>query len=360
MAFTRALYYPTIDISNEAWLKTAILYWDEINTIVPSSIDHPYKQCTTQFLADEGVIKPLFVNSDMDLIEGLTNDVLNYLNSNEGYQVLTHPENGIAMHLQKLPREIREIHRIHPEKMAHEIWYQLREYMDKDGWLHVSGGFANFYMTLLTNRLCEQHSIAPLTDNTHTSNFSNLARLDNQVAIYNHWDYQWRDRHIRNRGHQLAQGILMDLSFNGITISDEVSIDDIIKFKRQHQDELGLFRMNIESLTRNIPVDATIEQIRQQVSDIYVNQFLPGYNNLKKSLNGAGIKKFVNTLMKLSFFSTGATTIPAALLGISIPSALLAGAGISVISTLISYNIDKQDVLRNSPYSYLLSMNNGI
>ena len=100
MAFTRALYYPTIDISNEAWLKTAILYWDEINTIVPSSIDHPYKQCTTQFLADEGVIKPLFVNSDMDLIEGLTNDVLNYLNSNEGYQVLTHPENGIAMHLQ--------------------------------------------------------------------------------------------------------------------------------------------------------------------------------------------------------------------------------------------------------------------
>jgi hypothetical protein len=47
-------------------------------------------------------------------------------------------------------------------------------------------------------------------------------------------------------------------------------------------------------------------------------------------------------------------------LGISIPSALLAGAGISVISTLISYNIDKQDVLRNSPYSYLLSMNNGI
>lgn len=39
MAFTRALYYPTIDITNEQWLKTAILYWDEISTIVPSSID---------------------------------------------------------------------------------------------------------------------------------------------------------------------------------------------------------------------------------------------------------------------------------------------------------------------------------
>ena len=90
MAFTRALYYPTIDITNEQWLKTAILYWDEISTIVPSSIDHPYRQRTTQFLADEGVIRPLFVNSDMDLIDGLTDDVLNYLNSNEGYQVLNH------------------------------------------------------------------------------------------------------------------------------------------------------------------------------------------------------------------------------------------------------------------------------
>ena len=360
MAFTRALYYPTIDISNEAWLKTAILYWDEINTIVPSSIDHPYKQCTTQFLADEGVIKPLFVNSDMDLIEGLTNDVLNYLNSNEGYQVLTHPENGIAMHLQKLPREIREIHRIHPEKMAHEIWYQLREYMDKDGWLHVSGGFANFYMTLLTNRLCEQHSIAPLTDNTHTSNFSNLARLDNQVAIYNHWDYQWRDRHIRNRGHQLAQGILMDLSFNGISISDEVSIDDILNFKRQHQDELGLFRTNIENLTKNIPADATIEQIQQHVNDIYVNQFLPGYNDLKKSLSGAGIKWVANNFMKISFFATGGTAIPTALLGLSVPSALLAGAVASVISSAVLYNAEKQDILRHNPYSYLLTINNAI
>jgi hypothetical protein len=35
MAFTRALFYPTIDIQNEDWLKTAILFWDEISTIVP-------------------------------------------------------------------------------------------------------------------------------------------------------------------------------------------------------------------------------------------------------------------------------------------------------------------------------------
>ena len=232
--------------------------------------------------------------------------------------------------------------------------------MDRDGWLHVSGGFANFYMTLLTNRLCEQHGIAPLTDNTYTSNFSNLARLNNQVAIYNHWGYPWRDRHIHNRGHQLAQGILMDLSFNGISISDEVSIDDILNFKRQHQDELGLFRTNIENLTKNIPADATIEQIQQHVNDIYVNQFLPGYNDLKKSLSGAGIKWVANNFMKISFFATGGTAIPTALLGLSVPSALLAGAVASVISSAVLYNAEKQDILRHNPYSYLLTINNAI
>lgn len=101
MAFTRALYYPTIDITNETWLKTAILYWDEINTIVPSSISHPYKQPATQFLSEEGVIKPLLVDPDMNLIEDLVDDVSKYLDSEEGHQVLMHAKDDVTKHSQK-------------------------------------------------------------------------------------------------------------------------------------------------------------------------------------------------------------------------------------------------------------------
>ncbi|WP_369695294.1 DUF6236 family protein [uncultured Parabacteroides sp.] len=142
--------------------------------------------------------------------------------------------------------------------------------------------------------------------------------------------------------------------------SANLSIDDILKFKRRHQGELGLFRANIESLTRNIPVDATIEQIQQQVRDIYKNQFEPGYNDLKRCLKGAGIKWFANNLLKISFFSTGATTIPTALLGLSVPFALLAGTTISLISSIVLYNAEKRDIIRHNPYSYLLTMNKGI
>ncbi len=39
---TQALFYPWIDIRDEAWLKTSLLYWDSVRTIVPESIDAPY------------------------------------------------------------------------------------------------------------------------------------------------------------------------------------------------------------------------------------------------------------------------------------------------------------------------------
>ena len=359
MAQTRALYYPTIDITNDNWLKTAVLYWDEINTIVPSSISSPYNEPSTQFLADEGVLKPIFVNSEMDVISDLADDVINYLNSNEGYQVLVHPDNTYLMHSQKLPNTISMIRHIHSSKLPIEIEIRLHHLLDSDGWLPVEKGFANFYMTLLANKLCEQHGIAPLTDSPYTSNLCNFARLDNQSKILPYYnDHRWRNPEHHNRIHQFAQGLLTDLSFSGVAISEETSLEDILKFKRSHQDELGAFRQNIEKLTKNIPYDATISQARQYVKDIYTNEFKPSYNNLKKSLKGAGIKTFIDTLMKVSIFSTSATAIPAALLGLSIPTALLAGAGISLIASVINYNEGKKETLRNNPYSYLLALNN--
>lgn len=359
MAFTKALFYPTIDIKNENWLKTAILFWDEINTIVPSSIDNPYQEQATKFLYDEGMITPFLVNPDQDFIEELSEETFNYLNTNEGLQLLS--EGGrYGLHRDKLPRDISRLFDIYPEKLPYEIQRILRHRITDEGWLRVDGGFAKFYMTLLANKICERNAISPLTDNTFSSSFSNLVKLDNQISIHGHrMDYDYSHR---NRGRQmnLAQGLLIDMTIDSITISDLTSLEDVVKFKRRHQDELGLFRKNIENLTKDIPADATLIQIKQMVADVYVNEFLPGYNGLKDALNGAGIKWAADNFMKVSLFSTGATALPTALLGLSIPYALLAGVGISLISSLVSYNIDKRTTLRNNPYSYLLSVNNGV
>jgi hypothetical protein len=360
MGFTKALFYPTIDIRNEDWLKNAVLFWDEINTIVPSSIANPYQENTTQYLSDEGILKPMPVSPDIDFIEELTSDTLNYLNTNEGFQLLTQGRGrNSIIHRDKLPRDVSRLFDIHPEKFPYEIQHHLRRSMTDEGWFRVDSNFAIFYMTLLANKICEQKSIALLTDNSLTSNLSDLVRLDNQIAIKGR-DYDF-PRHMRNEKYiHLASGLLTNLIIKGIKVSKASTLEDVVNFKKRHRDELGLFRTNIAKLTKDVAKDTTLEALKQQVEDIYNDEFLPSYNNFKNALDGSGIKWVSDNFMKVSVISTGATALPMALLGLALPQALLAGAGVSIISSLISYNEDKKEKLRTNPYSYLLAVDKGI
>jgi hypothetical protein len=361
MAFTRALYYPTIDITNEDWLKTAVLFWDEINTIVPESINNPYKEIATQYLSDEGILKPLHVCSDMDTIEELTADILNYLNTKEEFQLLTQSQGNSWIHLDKMPREIQEIGRIHPEKLSYEIRHQLESHFrHNDGWLRVNSSFAIFYMTLLANKLCNDNYISLLTDNVFSSNLTDKARLDNQILLsdYRHnYDYEYHRCQHKDKYINIGQGLLTNLIIESISVKPNATLEDVILFKRKYSDELGLFRTNIVKLTQQVSTDKSIEAIKQQVQDIYTNEFLPSFNNFKKALNGSGIKWVSDNFLKVAFFSTGTSAFLPMTLGLSIPTAIMAGAGISLVSSAISYNIEKQRQLRENPYSYLLSIN---
>lgn len=78
---SQALYYSWIDIRDEAWLKTSLLYWDTVRTIVPESIETPYSSETGRALQQAGFLVPLREHSSMEEIEELTGDALTYLTS---------------------------------------------------------------------------------------------------------------------------------------------------------------------------------------------------------------------------------------------------------------------------------------
>lgn len=359
MGFTKALFYPTIDIENEDWLKSAVLFWDEINTIVPDSITDPYKLQTTQYLSDVGILKQVRVNPDYGIIENLTSDTLNYLNTNEGFQLLTQGEFPCAtIHRDKLPREIGLLFDIHPDKLPYEIQHMLHSHLTKDGWYRVNSSFATFYMTLLANRICEHESIALLTDNALTSNLTDKVRLDNQIAIKGREFNRQLGRH-EDKYINLTQGLLTNFIIDGIRIDKTSSLEDIVNFKRRHQDELGLFRSNIVKLTQNISKGKSFDATRREVEDIYRDDFLPAYNNFKRALRGSGIRWVSDNFMKVSIISTSSTALPM-VLGLALPHALIAGAGVSLITSLISYNQEKKEALRTNPYSYLLSIDKHI
>jgi hypothetical protein len=89
MAFTKALYYPWIDITNDAWLKNSLLYWDKIHTIVPASVEQPYSNKTARECSEADILVPHRVGQDGREVRELADDVLKYMDSPEGKWVLS-------------------------------------------------------------------------------------------------------------------------------------------------------------------------------------------------------------------------------------------------------------------------------
>lgn len=350
MAFTKALYYPWIDIRDETWLKNAMLYWEKIQTIVPSSIEEPYNTNTAQEFYDEGILEPFYVKSNMKDIDELTGDVLNYLESPEGTQVLFSKEiSGTnQIHVDKLPQEINELISIHPDKLP----YRIRDKLEtSDEWIRVDSRFADFYMTLLATRLSEQIGTGLLTDKIANNNLSTAARLDAKFSIKENQRNRNRMVHDFNLPHTLAQGTLADLIIERIQIAPDTPVNKILEFRSDYASELGRFRLKIDELTHEISNNQQLDALQQQVEDIYLNEIIPEISSLKEGLKDIKIKYTIENFLKASFLSTS----PLALLGISIPYALFAGIGVSLTASGILYNREKASKLRNNPYSYLLT-----
>lgn len=67
------LYYPTIDIPTNSWLRHSLLYWDEVSSIVPKSWDERMLlelSPDIHYLIDEGQFRPI---KPEDLIMGRDN-----------------------------------------------------------------------------------------------------------------------------------------------------------------------------------------------------------------------------------------------------------------------------------------------
>ena len=353
MPFSQAIYYPWIDIVDDAWLKTALLYWDSVRTIVPESIHLPYSSPTAQALQETGFLVPLRVHSEMEEIENLAPTVLAQLESPEGLALLAGGMNRpiYDIHVEKIPRSVGRLFDIHPAKLPSAI----RDLLERSGsrssrsnqWLQVDEGFAMFYMTLLANQLAERVDAAIVTPLPVAERVAVAARLDSRPREYEAFG---RRRPMPKR---LAQATLAELTIQQISISPDTSVDDLLLFKEAHKDELARFRTEISNLAAAVDENLPVEALRQRVSDIYSNQVSPAIADLKGSLEGRRVRWIAEGLIKIASLSAGPLMVAA---GMSVPAALLAGAGISFLVLETLYNVDKRDALRKDSFSYLLSV----
>ena len=362
-AFSNALYYPYIDIQNSEWLKTAILFWDSVSTIVPASVRQPYEYQDSQYLADVGFLTPIHVDSRDESVVGIENEAIGFVESEEFFnfaisttigEFSIHQDKMSMLLQERMLRELSEIG-IYPEKLSREFRHYLGDrfrflghrFGASNGY-HFEPAFVNFYMTLLANKICENHSLALVTDSMASNKLSNTVRFGTRNSI--------QSRRSNINPYKFEQGLLLDLVINDLRISPDNDIEAIIKFKSKHKDELGLFRTNLAKLTQGISQDQPLDAIRQEVNDVYINEFLPTYNNFKSALTGSGIKWLSDNLLSVSTLSVSTTGVSIAAAGMTVPYALLAGAGISLLASTVKYSIDKRNAIRENPYSYLLAV----
>lgn len=367
MAFTKSLYYPWIDIRDDSWIKNAALYWHEIQTIVPRSIEDPYSLDSAKALQDAGILSPLRVDPDMRDIEDLLPDVIRYLESEEGLQLLSRADRDfVYLHPEKMPRSFRKLARLHPAKMPYMLEDMLLELeIARPGhgdFMDVDSQFAEFYMTLLATKLSERNGAGLITSSTLPHNLSLKVKADAAMpSIVGARDEErmMRRYHRDMMPKEVAQGLLVELMMEKISVSPDTPIDKIIKYREKHAAELGRFRNIVGELTSSLPDDAPLHAMQQHVNDLYLNQVAPSIDDLKKSLTGSRIKWLTDSWMKLAFISAGSSSMLIGM-GLATTNALLVGAGISMVGSGILYNVNKQESLRNNPYSYLVGLEHGL
>lgn len=360
VAFSSALYYPYIDIENERWLRSAVLYWDSIRTIVPASFQDPYSSKFARALFDEGILEPLRVSSDMVEVEDLTDKVLDYLTDPATSDVIlgTDEKRTRQVDPDEASRKLQRLVRIHPQKLPYTIRPELERVLNDDGWLEVDPGFANYYMTLLATQMAERLGLGLVTESSTADQLAITVRKGippsaSKIRQSNrHNDALGPRRYLPT---DVASGLLIDLMMQGISLPEHLSVKDILNFKRDHKDELAVLRQEVARLTTDLPKDVPVEAIKRAVLDQYNAKVLPAVHSLQQSTRAQGWNAVFDGLLKVSFFSV-APASAAIVAGIPSSIALLAGVGISLTASVVQLVYQQRSTRIDNPYSYLLSM----
>ena len=337
MAFTHALYYPWIDIEDTAWLKTAILYWDKISTIVPMYYHDHYQNPDMAFLQTANVLIPEFVYSGHDAVHEASENFSRYLTTSEASGILLPP--GSKNYQIPALEQTNELARLNEGKIDGNLRDELLQSgrVLRDGeWLIFDRDSINYYMTLLASSISRQKNYAMLTDTEKFEPLSNKVRRGDRPTL---------------RKREIGEGLLARMTLESIGIAPETPFEDILRFKTDYKDELGWFRTKIGKVAQEIdPETPTTEALQQQVHDIFTNKIAPAINTLRDTLSRARIRNFVTQLTSAIFMAS----VP--FLPKDSPASLMVGATCQIAAQGVTYALNRSDQLSQNPYSFVLKV----
>lgn len=359
------LYYPTIDIPNENWLRNAIIYWDEVSSIVPMDIDNqsliPINP-NIQFLKDEGIFRPirpekLIYEGGWDVLERFNSEFINSLDDYMDSFNRRMPKYS-RIHNRKISRATKihqdkirqpENYKVHNNKISMNLLDVLddRDLINKESrdneWIEMNSDVALIYMSILAKYLAEIDN-ERTTVGTDTEIFENINFINAKIE---------------NRK------ISFESSLDNIlpTPRANVPFETIVNFKKQRKDELLRFRNEIQDFEKKLSEAEDISEMKDIIITFSRSVEL-GVNDLEKCFKDARISTYAKSLKSL--ISVKSPTLLSSLLVYSGKATQIANipvgltiAGLSVMGSIelvCSYINSRNENIaqsRDSSFSYL-------
>jgi hypothetical protein len=250
-AFTQALYYPWQDIHDEAWLRTAFLYWDEIATIVAPGDSRPYKTAVTRALDDNGLLRPI---NDYPFEAEAAGAMLRSFAEMEAWKgILTEGERGHAVHLLREEKQ-SWITATHYEAAG----VALRRSRDRMNWRHLKGNVAHLYLTILASLVSQSTGRALITDKPGMRVLADSVRVGYPLP----GTIELGDGRILPipKGGALEpvsspksmQVYVVELALQALHVDPSTPIAKLIDFRENHSYELVRFRDEVDRLGREL------------------------------------------------------------------------------------------------------------
>lgn len=352
--YGRALYYPYIHLRDQLWLKTAALYYDKLARIVPFDFK-PHDTGAAESLHKElGFFEEVDPRNEAEsLAPEFITFAREYLASNSPRGVWASVKGRLSKR-KTLPRSLvasfagRESFRIHPRKMAQELGAELTnlglakkadDYYDDFDLEPVTGAL---YMIFLAKKMAGERSLSIVTDDPvyqpliHHPISPDLQPETSEAKM--------------DKGFVLASFVIESVAPKDIK---SVTIDQIIKFREEHDAERRNFRGKVIDLAKDLDKVDHPEAIKDYLNDRQkvIND---GVNALEDGLRSVNID-CVRNLFALSVPAWAGATWAVPLIAanpVIIPGAVVLAASFA----LAKWGVDRKKTKSASQYSYVLSL----
>lgn len=332
----KIIYYPTIVVPSQ-WAKWAVLYFDKVSSIIPQNLG--FKEVvgswnkndfeTMKILIDEGELEPsdpqsLVSQAHWSSVEAFEKEFKEIVVSKSFQSIIN----------RKRKRNL--IWRVHKDKVSYRTYEFLHELglaeKDKENynWFLMEEKTSLLYISLLAKYLADLDPdfTVPGTD-----------REDYEKIIY--------------KASSPKNGFLsVDTKFMNILPipCSDVSIRNILRFKKRRRDELLHFREIIDNVYREISNAEKSKEIKQIIVS-HQEKIEREVENLRNMMKEENIKTILGSFKSL---------LPMALASsiAQIPIKLLIPIlGITAIIQISYYFVDRRNLqrakLRKSPFAYL-------